>query len=51
MIYIIIGIVLFLVLMIIYFYYEDFKLKVTKYNLKSNKINNNYKIVQISDFT
>ena len=50
MIYIIIGIIILLILMIIYFYYEDHKLKVTKYNIESNKIKNDYKIIQISDF-
>ena len=50
MIYIIIWIIVLLILSIIYFYYEDFKVKQTRYELKTDKINNDYKIIQISDF-
>ena len=50
MIYIIIGIVVILILAIIYLYYEDFKLKVTNYDIENNKIKKDYKIIQLSDF-
>ena len=38
------------VLLIIYLYYENNYLCITKYNIKNNKKINNYKIVHISDY-
>ena len=49
MIYIIIGVII-IVLLITFFYYENFKLRITRYNLESKKIKDNYKIIQVSDF-
>lgn len=49
MIYIIIGIVI-LLLVIIVLYYEDFKVKITKYNISDSRVKNDFKIIQISDF-
>lgn len=49
MIYIIIGMII-IVLLILFFYYEDYKLKVTKYSITDNRIKNDFKIIQISDF-
>ena len=49
MIYIIIGIVL-LILFIINCYYEDFKVKKNHFIIETNEIEEDYKIVQLSDF-
>ncbi len=51
MIYIIIGVVIvLLILFIINVYYEDFKVKKNHFEIETNEIEEDYKIVQLSDF-
>ena len=50
MIYIIIIGSLLLILMLINIYIENFGVKVTKYNIKSDKVEGKFKIIHISDF-
>ncbi len=50
MIYIIIIASILVILALIYIYYENFRVKETKYNIKSDKVNGKFKIIQISDF-
>lgn len=47
--FIIFGIIILLILIILFCYYQNNKLDLTKYNIKSNNINNNVVIVQLSD--
>ena len=50
MIYIIIGIIILLIILIIYFYLEAHLLKKTRYEINTDKIDKEFKIIQLSDY-